>query len=69
MGVRISDDKHVCLYDSTTGKAFGPVFGSVGDAEEFIEYAFGRGIDDLRMIGPRKMKRTHDAWVKENDPG
>ena len=38
MGVRVSDRTNVCLYCSTTGLAFGPVFASSFDAEDFLDW-------------------------------
>lgn len=32
MGIRVTDEKVVCLYDSTTGIAFGPSFEGTDDA-------------------------------------
>ena len=39
MGVRIleSPDDGACFYCSTTGVAFGPVFGSLAEAERFLQ--------------------------------
>ena len=38
MGVRVSNRTNVCLYCSTTGLAFGPVFASSFDAEDFLSW-------------------------------
>jgi hypothetical protein len=61
MGVRISDDENFCLYDSVSGTAFGPVFGSQEEAEEFIE--FSRGVDLRRLNHKELAELTKDFNV------
>jgi hypothetical protein len=67
MGVRITDERHVALYDSTTGIAFGPTFESADEAEAFLVW-YRRGFEkdgkaaiDLRDYG------TSALWVIGND--
>lgn len=48
MGVRISDPRHVCLYDPVSGTAFGPVFSDALEAEDFLEWLGGRDPRDIR---------------------
>jgi hypothetical protein len=38
MGVRITDEENVALYDSTSGQAFGPIFPSREEAADFLEW-------------------------------
>ena len=38
MGVRTTDRAAVAMYDSVTGQAFGPVFDSTSDADDFLEW-------------------------------
>jgi len=46
MGVRItSQEDKVALFDSVTGHAFGPVFDSEWEAEEFTDW-FQRRVED-----------------------
>jgi hypothetical protein len=65
MGVRILRDKDgdSCLYCSTTGNAFGPIFYDGEEPEEFLEWL---------KIDPRKLtnKELEDKvyeWRKQND--
>lgn len=38
MSVSVTSKKAAALYCNTTDKAFGPIFGSAGDAWEFLEW-------------------------------
>lgn len=38
MSVQITNSTHVCLYCDTVDTAFGPIFDSEADAEEFLEW-------------------------------
>ncbi len=38
MSVRTTHEHAVCLYDSVTGLAFGPVFEDESQADEFIDW-------------------------------
>ena len=66
MGVRISDTNNVCLYDSTTGYAFGPVFESLERAEEFLEYLRERDVDDPRRLPARTLHEMHERWAAQH---
>ncbi len=51
-------NKKVALYDDTTDVAFGPVFDSEGECDDFLVYLVGRhNVDD-----PREQT---DAWLIE----
>ena len=67
MGVRISDDKNVCLYCSTTGLAFGPVMRSVEDAEGFLDLLEASGTADARKVAPMALQRLYGQWVAARD--
>jgi len=68
MSVRISDRTHVCLYCSTTGLAFGPVFASSFDAEDFLEWmtdeaeANGVSSSDPRDLGNAELAIAYGKW-------
>jgi hypothetical protein len=38
VGVRVTDSTNVALYDSTSEVAFGPIFASSEEAEDFLEW-------------------------------
>lgn len=60
MGVRITDGDHVAIYDSVTGTAFGPVFGSEDEAQGFLD-----GLDmDARDYSPDELSVQHGRYVQ-----
>ena len=50
MGVRVTDAKHVALYDSVSGIAFGPTFDSDLDAEAFLDWLADNEVGDARAL-------------------
>jgi len=62
MGCRLIEDRElelVCMYCSTTMRAFGPVFDSVEAAEDFIDFM----PDDPRGYPADMLMRQHDdVW-------
>jgi hypothetical protein len=60
MGVRVSDDQHVCLYDSTSGTAFGPVLSSSFEADDFLSWLGNR---DPRDMAEGKLIELHAQFV------
>ena len=60
MGVRISDPRHVCLYCSTSGTAFGPVFADSLEAEEFLGWLPAG--DDPRDMRDDKLLSLYQQW-------
>ena len=61
MGVRFTDQSHVALYDSVTDTAFGPLFKTWTEAEDFLAWfddkvAYrqfeGRVFRDVREVSP-----------------
>jgi hypothetical protein len=55
----------VALFDSTSGLAFGPVFDSDTDAEEFLEHLRAIGERDPRVIPAVDLARVHREWEDE----
>lgn len=74
MGVRLIADPNggndsVAMYDSVSGFAFGPVFASEEDAEDFIEYARREYDRDVRQLPDEALKRLHESWSKGRESG
>lgn len=64
MGIRKTDLDAVAFYDSTTMWAFGPVFESDFDADNFANWAQDvKGVNDLRRIDLERLKEIHDEWL------
>ena len=62
-----------CLFDSVTGRAFGPIFerGEDGDspeerAEAFLTWVRDTGRGDVRVIPFLELTRLYDLWVEQN---
>ena len=69
MSIRTTDEKHVSLFDSVTGIAFGPVFEGWEDftpAEEADAFERWQLLDKERMIdgyaNPYQVKHVADQW-------
>ena len=63
MGVRVTDKTNVCLYCSTTGVAFGPVFASSFDAEDFLGWWNTHDdATDLRDLTPTELVAAYARW-------
>jgi hypothetical protein len=80
MGVRITDREHVALYDSTTDTAFGPIFDSMAQAEDFLNYirkgyeneaTFRYGgeeilyLSDPRIYRPDELDHLFKLWQED----
>ena len=71
MGVRITDEETVALYDSTSGVAFGPTFRSEAEAEDFLVWCEFRArpreagtFPSLRVTNdPRNMPPAELHWA------
>jgi accessory colonization factor AcfC len=65
MGVRAG----ASLYDSTDGKAFGPVFDTVEEADAFLDWYNWADNEnntaDLRELEPLQLETLIDKWYKE----
>lgn len=71
MAVRIGI---ACLYESTTGQAFGPVFESSFEAEDFLEWYAMSGTEegayadvDIRSLNPRDLESLVAKFRKERE--
>jgi hypothetical protein len=63
MGVRVTDKTNVCLYCSTTGVAFGPVFANSFDAEDFLTWWNTHDdATDLRDLTPTELVAAYARW-------
>lgn len=67
MSVRVSDNTNVCLYCSTTGTAFGPVFACDFDAHEFLEWLDVKTLVDPRNIPWRELSALKVEWENQRD--
>lgn len=68
MGIRItSTESKTAIYDSVSGFAFGPVFDSDLEAEEFIEFAEKRLNKDLRTATDRELEEVYSAFLAAKD--
>lgn len=75
MSIETTGQNAVCLYDSVTGIAFGPVFEDVPEADAFQRWyerpqpADGRVIEMrwLTRCLPDEQKATADAWATFRD--
>ena len=66
MGVRILEDKddgYKCLYCSTTMVAFGNIFYSYEDVEEFLEWLKV----DARKFTDKELENKIYEWRKERE--
>jgi hypothetical protein len=58
------DDGKTVMYDSTTGMAFGPVFETDEDAEDFLVFALQKGHADVRRMKPVDFLGLVKEWHK-----
>jgi len=66
MGIHITgdceDDKTAALYDSVSGFAFGPTFGTNEEANDFLQWATKRAGADLRGLSDRELTDLKREW-------
>lgn len=62
MGVRISDKSNVCLYCSTEGVSFGPVFTDTDEAQRFLDWVAQTDGRDPREIPGGTLIRWYADW-------
>ena len=68
MSVHVSNKRNVCLFCSTTGLAFGPVFASEFDANDFLSWmsdeaeANGVSSSDPRDLGNGELAIAYGKW-------
>jgi hypothetical protein len=68
MSIRITSEEHkVALFDSTTGEAFGPVFDSEQEAEEFVDFVNERTGKDPREIDKERLLTLKGVFDCVND--
>ena len=66
MGIRITGDEgKTALYDSVSGFAFGIVFDSDEEADDFLEFAKANGTRDLRVLSDSGLERLYSKWVNQ----
>jgi hypothetical protein len=80
MGVRVTDEEHVALYDSVTDTAFGPIFDNTNDADDFLDWLkkkhensqkfayFGEAVEyhqDARVYGESILVHVVQTWREE----
>ncbi len=53
------------MYDSTSGRAFGPLFDSADHAENFLAFASENDVHDVRRISEAKLEGLYSKWLKE----
>lgn len=59
----------VALFDSTSGLAFGPVFDTELEAEEFLEHLTSIGERDPRVIPGVDLAKLAHEFIEERDAG
>ena len=62
MGVRVSNKSNACLYCSTTGIVFGPVFASSFDAEDFLQWWHETDERDPRELSNPELAVAYGKW-------
>lgn len=63
MGVRdTSTERKVAMFDSVTGFAFGPVFDTEADLEEFMEWWDETSNRDLRDLSDAELEEALAKW-------
>ena len=67
MGVRITDRSHVCLYCSTDGTAFGPVFADEHEAQDFLDWLASKTFVDPRAIPVGELLALYSEWSRDGD--
>lgn len=69
MSVRVLVDRQeliACLYDSTTMRAFGPIFDySEHDPADFLEWLEDDCHTDPRTMHPDELEAKRDQWIDE----
>lgn len=65
MSIRTTDSTHVALYDSVTGRAFGPTFESEEHAEDFVEWCCNNTAVGLTRLTDTALVELHTRWFAE----
>lgn len=68
MGVRVTtQDSKYALYDSTTAVAFGPVFDTLTDCDDFLQHLQDIGERDPRVIPVGELVELAEEWKAERE--
>ncbi len=59
MSVRTTHSEACAMYDSVTGRAFGPVFESEENVDEFLDWLEG----DPRGLSADKLDELYQQWL------
>jgi hypothetical protein len=63
VSVRTTSGEHVAaLFDSVTGRAFGPVFDTDEQVDDFLRFTASG--PDLQTMSHDGLSETHAAWLK-----
>lgn len=65
MTISYTDETKVALIDEETGTAFGPTFGDIADAEDFVTYAAEQGTGDLHALSALELDKIYQSWLIE----
>lgn len=65
MTISYTDESRVALIDDETSTAFGPIFGDVADAEDFVTYAAEQGTGDIHALSQLELDKLYQDWLKE----
>jgi hypothetical protein len=63
MSVRVTaTEGKVALFDSVTNWAFGPVFDTEEDANNFLGWCERRGLEDVRLMSEQRLLWVYGQW-------
>jgi hypothetical protein len=65
MSLQITDDTHVALFENTGDWAFGPIFGSRAEAEDFLDWYEARSRVRFDALMPDDQREQYEQWRKE----
>jgi len=66
VSVQITNDRHVFRFCDTADVAFGPMFSSIDEAEDFLAHLESIGERDPRIIPAVELAELHSEWEDEN---
>lgn len=68
MGIRLSSvHNKVAIFDSVSGFAFGPVFDTDQEADDFVAFAERRLDKDLRTATVREIEEVFGTFLMANE--
>lgn len=53
------------MYDSTTGRPFGPPFDTESELDDFLEFMGDHSDIDMRMMPPDMIDNWVEVWTKD----